>query len=123
MAGYNLSWVTPPGDGFMPRKTQSNRLEMARWLRRAATGWVLLFGLELLVAIIGEFWPLNAIGRALYPIYVGLDPWTPGNLFVNLSLLAMALGSFFFADKLEREAADEEACLARRGEGAVRFSQ
>jgi hypothetical protein len=98
--------------------------QWAKLLRSTATGWVLLFGVQLLFAAASDFAHVTGIGRVLYPLYVGRDPWTPENLLLNLSLLCAALGAFYFADKFDHaESFDEDVLPWRPERHATRFSQ
>jgi len=99
--------------------------QWAKLLRSAATGWVLLFGVQLLFAAAADFARVTGVGRVLYPLYLGRDPWTPENLVLNLSLLCTALGAFYFADKLERNGFFEQHTMSwdSTARHATRFSQ
>ena len=85
-------------------------------LRSIATGWVLLFGVQLVFAAAADFARVTGVGRVLYPLYMGRDPWTPENLLLNLSLLCAALGTFYFADRFEHDADFDEHATGREAE-------
>jgi hypothetical protein len=90
----------------------------------AATAWVMLFGVQMIFAVAADFVPVTGVGRVLYPLYLGRDPWTPANLVINLTLLLTALGAFYFADKLDRDAFFQEHTRWRAPrDGSVHFSQ
>ena len=86
----------------------------------------MLFTLELMVAILGEFEPTRALlGRVLYPISLGRDPVSPENILINLLVLVVAFAAYAYGDILERETFFEEhvAKRKRKREGSVHFSQ
>ena len=98
--------------------------QLAKVLRTAATGYVILFGVQLVFAVAADFVPVRGIGRVLYPLYLGREPWEATTLIINVTLLMTALGAFYFADRLDRTAFFEEHTRWRDPrDGAVHFSQ
>ena len=72
-------------------------------LRMLDTALLMLLAGQFAVALAGEFAPASGIGRVLYPVYLGLHPWSLPHAGANLLLLTAAFGAMYFADRLERE--------------------
>ena len=76
---------------------------LAKTLRTLSTACIVFFCVELAFAVVGSFLPAGRLG-VLYPVFLGLDPWSLATLSLNVTLLAVALGALYFAEKLERDA-------------------
>ena len=96
----------------------------AKILHGLGTALILLFALQLGLAVASEFAPRH-LGRALYPIFLGRDPIALPNVLINCGLLVLALVAFFYADVIERKALLKERLGRKRStrEGSVHFSQ
>ena len=101
----------------------------AKILHGVGTGLLLVFVLQLVLAVVSEFAPpWFRYGHALYPLFIGRDPISLSNIFINFGLLVLALVAFFYADTLEGDTFFKENFLTRRSrrprrDGSIHFRQ
>jgi small-conductance mechanosensitive channel len=103
------------------------RVELrAKLLHLVASSLVLLFTLQLAIAVVCEFGGARAwLGRALYPISLGRSPVSPENILANILVLVIALAAYAYGDILQGESFFQEHVAKRKRvrEGTVHFSQ